>query len=115
MSSGDATPERGSWRIVWRALRTGNVENPRYEALTRQTAESNVRNGWLLVLFAVVCALQFVFVVIRLVRGAHPSGTIATAGAGVFMAIGVGMLWVARRRSRRYLADSGSRHQSESQ
>lgn len=115
MTSDDARPERGSWRIVWRALRVGHVDDPRYEALTRQTADRNVRNGWLPVLFAVACAIQLTLVAVRLARGAEWSGTVAAAASALFLAIGLCVLWVARRRSRRYLANIGDQHQPPSQ
>ncbi len=107
MTSDDVRPGRGSWRVVWRALRVGHLDDPRYEALTRQTADRNIRNGWLPVLFAVAFAIQLALVVVRLARGAELSGTIATAASAVFLAVGVCVLWVARRRSRRYLANIG--------
>ena len=105
MTSGDAGPGRGSWRIVWRALRVGHVDDPRYAALTRETADRNVRNGWLPVFFTVILAIQLILIVVRVARGADPSGTMATAGSSLFIAIGIGLLWVARRRSKRYLAN----------
>ena len=115
MTSDDARPERGSWRIVWRALRVGHVDAPRYEALTRQTADRNMRKSWLPVFFAVACAIQLTLVAVRLTRGAKWSGTVATAASALFLAAGVGILWVARRRSRRYPANIGDQHQPPGQ
>lgn len=100
---------------MWRALRVGHVDDPRYAALTRQTADRNVRNGWLPAFLAVAVAIQLTLVVVRLARGADLSGTVATAASALFMAVGVCLMWVARRRSRRYLANIGGRHRPESQ
>ena len=113
MTSDDAKPGRGSRRIVWRALRVGHVDDPRYEALTRQAADGNIRNVWLPVFFAVLLAIQLTLIVVRLARGADLSGTATIAASSVFLAVGLCLLWVARRRSKRYLADNGGPHQPE--
>ena len=103
MTSDDAKPSRGSWRVVWRALRVGHVDDPRYAALTWQTADRNVRNGWLFVFFAVCLAIQVILVVVRLARGDELSDTVATAAPAMCLAVGLGFIWVARQRSKRYL------------
>ncbi|HYN94290.1 MAG TPA: hypothetical protein VES42_10625 [Pilimelia sp.] len=108
MAGNDARPERGSWRIVWHALRVGRVDDPRFAALTWETAKRNVRNGWLFVFLAVALSIQVALVVIRLARGADVSGTVATAASAVFVALGLGFTWVARRRSQRYLERNGA-------
>lgn len=51
-----------------RALPVGHVDDRRYEALTRQAADRNVRNGWLPILFAVALAIQLTLIVVRLAR-----------------------------------------------
>jgi hypothetical protein len=96
----------GSLRIVWRALRVGHVDDPRYAALTRETADRNARNGWLLVFLGVILGIDVILVVIRLARGADAWGTAAMAVAAVLQATGLGVIWVLRRRSRRYLGDT---------
>jgi steroid 5-alpha reductase family enzyme len=108
VTSDDAKPSRGSWRVVWRALRVGHVDDPRYAALTWQTADRNVRNSWLLVFFAVGLTLQVILVVVRLARGDEWSNTVATAATAMCFAVGLGFLWVARRRSKRYLERNGA-------
>lgn len=113
MTSDDAKPRPGSWRIVWRALRVGHVDDPQYEALTRETAGRNVRNGWLLILFSVTLAIQVILVVFRLARGADLSNTAVIAVSASFMAFGLGVSWMARRRSRRYLERTSAHHQPE--
>jgi hypothetical protein len=52
-----------------RALRVGHIDDPRYAALTWQTADRNVRNSWLLVCFAVCLTIQVILVVVRLACG----------------------------------------------
>jgi hypothetical protein len=108
MSSNDARPERGSWRIVGRALRDGHVSDPRYAALTWDTANRNARNGWLFGILAVALSIQVIVVVLRLARGADSFVTALTAASAVFLAIGLGFTWVARRRGKRFLERNGA-------
>ncbi|WP_250006809.1 hypothetical protein [Actinoplanes sp. M2I2] len=104
MNGDDARPERGSWRVVWRALRVGHVDDPRFEALTRQAADRNVRNGWLLGFLAVMLVFQAGLFIAKVVRGTDGLELAFAALVVVLAAVGVGVSWVARRRSRRYLA-----------
>ena len=100
VSGNEAKPERGSWRAVWRALRVGHVDDPRHAALAWEAADRNVRSVWLIVFFAVVLLIQVVLLVVRILRGDEVFGT---AAATFFLAAGLAVMWVARRRSKRYL------------
>lgn len=92
----------------------GHVDDPRYAALTWQTADRNVRNGWLPVVFAVSLTIQVILVVVRLARGDELSATALSAAAAMCTAFGLGFLWVARRRSKRYLERNGAPPQPRS-
>lgn len=93
---------------MWRALRVGHVDDPRYAALTWETADRTVRNGWLLVFFAVILAIQVTLVIIRLARGDEVSGTLANVAGALLVAASLGFTCVTRRRSQRYLQRNGA-------
>jgi hypothetical protein len=61
-----------------------------------------------LVFFEVCLTIQVVLVVVRLARGDELSNTVLTAATAMCMAVGLGLLWVARQRSKRYLERNGA-------
>jgi Na+/melibiose symporter-like transporter len=96
---------RGDRRAIQDALRTGQPRDARIDALTRQTADRNVRNSWLMVLYAVLLVFQIPVLIIRLTGDDDVWGIVLSVATIVLWAAGLAYLWVTRRRSRSYLRE----------
>jgi predicted lysophospholipase L1 biosynthesis ABC-type transport system permease subunit len=99
---------RDTRRAVQRALRTGHADDARIDALARETADRTVRNKWLLILYAVLAVLQLALTIIRIAdRDAEWQIAVSVVVTALFAGAAV-LLWVTRRRSRRYLRNAAT-------
>jgi hypothetical protein len=102
-----AGADRGTRRAVWRALRTGHAPDARIDALAREAADRNVRNSWVLVLYAILLLLQLGLLTLKVTDGEGFGETALSALTAACWAAALAVSWVMRNRSRRYLQGTG--------
>jgi hypothetical protein len=100
-----AGAKRDTRRAVRRAIRTGNAPDARIDALAREQAEKTVGNSVVLTIYAVILALQFGLLVLRIVNGGPTDSLVLAVIGDALWAAAVAVLAVNLSRSRRYLRD----------
>jgi hypothetical protein len=106
-----AGADRGTRRAVQQALRTGQARDARVDALAREAADRTVRNSWLLIFYGVLLVVQIGLLIGRITSGDDWWEIVLTGGVALCWAAAMGVFWVMRARSRRYLQNEpGSVH-----
>ncbi|WP_305785080.1 hypothetical protein [Symbioplanes lichenis] len=98
--------DRPSQRDVARALRNGRTDDPRIDAIIRQSAPRVISTRWVIVVFALVAALD-VYLAAEEIADRDWNGLVLRLASAVLFTLFAAYQWTQVRRYRAYVRQEG--------